>query len=144
MFFRIQLEAMDKRHLQPPLVILEIDPAIMGARPFYFTDGNAAARKTRFFSKLEDIDQYPWKEVNRDRWSGLFWSAEKRIEMKRKKAAEVLIQTHLPIVFIRAIHLASQEDWKRLPFKRLGSLKDRCCVSPRLFFKDLFRTRKGA
>lgn len=66
-----------------------------------FTDGNAAAAITRFFTDLKDIDQIDWVSIETEDFrDDNVDGDEDRI---RKKHAEFLVKGYVPIQQVRAI-----------------------------------------
>ena len=62
---------------------LVITPSVLEHQGTLFTDGNAAARGTRFFSRVEDLSQLDWRVIRTPNCYTPEW--------KRRKAAEVLL-----------------------------------------------------
>jgi hypothetical protein len=56
-----------------------------------FTDGNASMGDTRFFSDENDLDH-----IDRDALCALWWNGDANEELRRRKAAEVLVWKHVP------------------------------------------------
>ena len=54
-----------------------------------FTDGNAADGETTFYKELKDLEKLDWSEILKR--NGCYTS-----ELKRVKAAEVLVPSHIP------------------------------------------------
>lgn len=66
---------------------------------FCFTDGHAKDRMTAFFNNLVDLDKVDWTAVEEQYW----YSTEDKPDRMRRKQAEFLIKTHVPISCISGI-----------------------------------------
>ncbi len=85
-----------RKYMQNNIVILGIDPIVLGNENTIFTDGNAAANKTTFYKEIDDLKKLNWKCVNADYWSEF-------TDGKRIRCAEVLVPEKLPISMITSV-----------------------------------------
>ena len=62
--------------------------------PFYFTDGHAVDALSDFYTQkdIERIDDI----IDKKAIKAKYWNAEQGLDLKRRKEAEFLIDTHLP------------------------------------------------
>ncbi len=74
---------------QKELVLIQVDPDILMQANTYFTDGNAASTKTKFYNDIKDIDRLNWNIIIDSSWNHpdeVIHSENKRI-----RCAEVLV-----------------------------------------------------
>lgn len=74
-----------RREIQEDIVILGLDPQILHEPNILFTDGNAAAIETCFYSDIQMLGQLPWKSIRARYWNDNVENG------KRIKCAEVLV-----------------------------------------------------
>ena len=72
-----------------------------------FTDGNAAAYITDFYNNVVDIDELDWRSIHATEWTDNNSDGDQ--DRMRKKHSEFLIKDHVPINFIRAIIVLTEE-----------------------------------
>lgn len=86
-----------------PIVVLRIDPSVLGLPNAIIADGNAAADYTRFFPSPQGLANLDEEQVYA-RW----WTDIDRIayfEKKRKRCAEVLIPQRIEVEFITGAYV---------------------------------------
>ena len=69
---------------QSELAVLYLTSALMRRPGVVFTDGNAAADATTFFTRIEDLDKLDWECIRADYWTEFH-------DGKRTRCAEVLV-----------------------------------------------------
>jgi hypothetical protein len=72
-----------------------------------FTDGNAAKRISMFYNDAADLDNLDWHSIRTTDFRDNNTDGDP--DRKRKKHAEFLVRTHLPIEFIQKIIVYNQE-----------------------------------
>jgi hypothetical protein len=85
---------------QDDIVILGIDSQILLEKNVIFSDGNAAARETRFYRGVEMLNQLPWDVIRAQYWT-VFEDG------KRMKCAEILVYPTVAPNRIKAIFCRS-------------------------------------
>ena len=90
-----------QRREQRDIVFLctHIDIVTKACSEFCFTDGHAKDRMTAFFNNLVDLDKVDWTVVEEQYW----YSAEDKPDRMRRKQAEFLVKTHVPISCLSGI-----------------------------------------
>jgi hypothetical protein len=77
-----------------------------------FTDGNAAKQITRFFCDLKHLDHLDWRSINTtDFKDGNADGDEDRV---RKKHAEFLVRSHVPVNLLRKIVVKTTNTQKQV------------------------------
>ena len=111
------------------IVMLCFAPQDMFALGAIFTDGNAAALKTRFFSAPDDLDKLDYAAL-----FGINWLL--RPEGKRKRCAEVLVPTPLEPGSILSVvcRTPARAAQVRSMLTSLPSLRTGTKVDPELYF----------
>jgi hypothetical protein len=66
---------------------------------FCFTDGHAWDSLSRFYDAPSDIDKIDWQIVKEKNWA----NTDEDIDRKRRKQAEVLVKTEVPVAALEAI-----------------------------------------
>lgn len=66
---------------------------------YCFTDGHAKDRLTAFFNNLEDLDKVDWTVVDLPFWT----SSEEYPDRMRRKQAEFLVKTYVPLSCLSGI-----------------------------------------
>lgn len=72
-----------------------------------FTDGNAAKYITDFYNNTEDIDKLDWRSIHSTEWTDN--NSDGDHDRMRKKHSEFLIKDHVPIEFVKAIVVLTEE-----------------------------------
>jgi len=83
-------------NLQNDLVILAIDRKLLYQRNIIFTNGNAAAGATSFFSDPNDLTNLNWSCINAEYWNDIS-------DGKRIKCSEILVFPSIPTTAIRKV-----------------------------------------
>lgn len=96
-----------KRNTQDELCLIEISLSVLLEENFIFSDGNAAARNTRFYHSSNDLEHLPWGVLNASYWNDF-------ADDKRKRCAEVLIYPSIESRYIKKIHCYSDFTLKKL------------------------------
>ncbi len=91
-----------RRAMQNELCLIEISLAALLDHEFIFTDGNAAAKETKFYKSVCDLSRMPWDVLHSDYWSAY-------PDGKRKKCAEILIHPSIGPRHIKTIRCFSDE-----------------------------------
>jgi len=86
-----------RREIQNNLVVLAIDRILIYHETSLFTDGNAAAKNTKFFNDLHELKTLNWKCINAKYWTDC-------LDGKRIKMAEVLIVDIVEPKYIKKIY----------------------------------------
>lgn len=81
---------------QRDLVVLKVNKKVMLLPGTLYTDGNAAATATRYFTSLSDLQKIDWDCLNAKYWSNY-------PDGKRKRCAEVLIPHSISTKYITEI-----------------------------------------
>jgi hypothetical protein len=91
-----------RRDVQESVVILGVAPRLLLAPGAYFTDGNAAARETRFYRGAEALGKLPWNVLHAHFWSPF-------PDGKRRRCAEALVPGRVPVGEILKVFCHSEE-----------------------------------
>lgn len=91
-----------RRDVQESIVILGVAPRVLLDPGTLFTDGNAAARETRFYRGTANLDRLPWNVLHAH-----YWSPFK--DGKRQRCAEVLVYRQTPLQEILKVFCATEE-----------------------------------
>ncbi len=91
---------------QDPLVYLvsTVEKVSEAALSFAFTDGNAAAGITRFFTDLADMKKIDWKLMDQQMWKNTTSDGDRQ----RRRGAEFLVHDRLPLAQVGAIVTRTQ------------------------------------
>lgn len=73
-----------RREIQEDIVILGLDPQLLSEPNIVFTNGNAAASGTIFYTVISMLDHLPWNLIRARSWTDIE-------DGKRIKCAEVLV-----------------------------------------------------
>lgn len=111
---------------QDNIVILGIEPTILGETNVLFTDGNAASQTTYFYLGFKQLNQLPWRQIKAKYWTNYE-------DGKRIKCAEVLVYPRVRIDQINSIFCYSKKHWKTLTSLTQESLI-KLQVKPILYF----------
>ncbi len=74
-------------------VCTHIETVAQSCPEYCFTDGHAKDRLTAYFNNLADLDKVDWRAVDLTYWS----STEDEPDNMRRKQAEFLVKTHVPL-----------------------------------------------
>ena len=85
-----------RRDQQSEIAVLYVNRSVMLRPGIVFTDGNAAASSTKFYSDLSDLDSLDWKCLDAEYWTQFE-------DGKRKRCAEALIPYHVRFGHVRRI-----------------------------------------
>lgn len=113
-----------KGDLQNTICLIELSLSILSEKSFLFTDGNAAAKITKFYNSVNDLERLPWDVLNAEYWNDFE-------DGKRKRCAEVLVYQNIPPKYIIKIYCNSHET-----LKQLSSLPVQSAISEELFFNN--------
>lgn len=73
-----------RQEIQEDIIILGLDPHLLLEPNIVFTDGNAAASKTIFYTDILALDRFPWDSIMARSWIDIE-------DGRRIKCAEVLV-----------------------------------------------------
>lgn len=76
-----------------------IDRVAQACPEYCFTDGHAKDRLTVYYNQLSDLDKVDWKAVELKYWV----STEDEPDNMRRKQAEFLVKTHVPLSCLSGI-----------------------------------------
>lgn len=107
-----------KRAMQDELCLIEISLSALLGVDFIFTDGNAAARDTKFYSSLEDLKNLPWNVLNSNYWTDFE-------DGKRKRCSEILIYPSISPKHIKKIHCSSDSTLQQVASVGYSATKTR-------------------
>lgn len=96
-----------RRNIQQDLCLIEISLSALSENNFIFTDGNAAARNTHFYSDKNDLGKLPWDVLNSSFWNSF-------PDGKRKRCSEVLIYPKIEQKHIIKLHCCSMTAFIKL------------------------------
>lgn len=96
-----------KRDINRDLCLIEISLSVLYESQFVFTDGNAAAKNTRFFNSSLDVHGLPWDVLKAEYWNDY-------IDGKRKRCAEVLIYPLIKPEYISRVYCCSDDTLRYL------------------------------
>lgn len=74
-------------------VCTHIETVAQSCPEYCFTDGHAKDRLTAYFNNLDDLDKVDWRAVDLTYWT----STEDEPDNMRRKQAEFLVKTHVPL-----------------------------------------------
>jgi len=89
------------------LVIFKIDKKVMLLPGVIFSDGNAAAASTKYYTSLKDLDNLNWDCIN-----GTFWNDY--YDGKRIRCAEVLVPNKISTKHIQEIFVYDSSTYNNL------------------------------
>lgn len=92
------------KELQEHLCLLEVSLAVLSEVQYVLTDGNAAARATKYYHSLDELKHLPWDVLNAAYWTDF-------PDGKRKIGAEVLVYPNVLSKFIMNIHCYSKNTF---------------------------------
>jgi len=96
-----------RKHLQHEICMIEVDLSVLISREYVLSDGNAAARLTKFYKNIEFLDKLPWDVIHTDFWSDID-------DGKRKMCSEVLVYPKVDVKYIKALHCSTKSLLPRL------------------------------
>ncbi len=111
-----------RRDWRDELCLIEISLSVLSKDNFIFTDGNAAAKDTKFYNSLSDLINLPWDVLNASYWNNFE-------DGKRKRCAEVLVYPKIVPEYIKQIHCYSD-----LTLEQLANIDCRITKTKELFF----------
>ena len=100
-----------KKRAQQEIIFLctHIDRVVQVCPEYCFTDGHAKDRLTIFYNNLADLDKVDWAAVGEQYWT----STENKPDRMRKKQAEFLVKSYVPINSLSGI-IVLDEETKRV------------------------------
>jgi hypothetical protein len=111
-----------RRELKDELVFIEVDVLCIMQDGYLISDGNAASRKTKFYSSIDSLDKLPWTVLDADYWN-------EHYDGKRKRSAEVLVPKKVSPQYFKALHCHGTAVHDKLSFQGIHSE-----LSENLFF----------
>jgi len=90
------------KEYQNDIVILAFSRNLLFEESTIFTDGNAAANKTKYYKKIEDLGKLNWKCLHANNWIDFE-------DGKREKMAEILIPQKVSIQYLEKIYCYDSE-----------------------------------
>ena len=103
-------------------------------RPFYYTDGNASTKTSRFYKGLKSIKKNIDLNIIKKNWEDIQLKSEpedEKDDLKRKHQSEFLIHKMVPIEDIHHIVVCKQEQMQYLLERQV---KIPIYVVPKMFF----------
>lgn len=104
-----------RREIQEDIVILGLDPLLLSEPNIVFTDGNAAASGTNFYTDTSMLDHLPWNSIRARRWTDIE-------DGKRIKCAEVLIHPQIEPSRIQVVFCYSSKHRETIIAAKQGTL----------------------
>ena len=104
--------------------------------PFYYTDGNASTKTSRFYKGLKSIKKNIDLNIINKNWEDIQLKSEpedEKDELKRKHQSEFLIHKMVPIEDIHHIVVCKQEQMQYLLERQV---KIPIYVVPKMFFEN--------
>lgn len=92
-----------RKEIQDQICLIEVSIDVLRNstdRAVVFTDGNAAADLTGFYSRLTDLKLLPWDVLCADYWTDF-------ADGKRKRCAEVLVHPSVGPAYLGSVHCCS-------------------------------------
>jgi hypothetical protein len=89
-------------NIQNDIIILAIDRNLLYQTNTVFTNGNAAAGATSFYSNPDDLTNLNWACINAEYWNDI-------VDGKRIKCSEVLVYPSIPTTAIKKIFCNNQQ-----------------------------------
>jgi hypothetical protein len=111
-----------RREIQHELCLIEISLSVLSECDFLFTDGNAAARNTKFYNTTDNLDKLPFDVLNASYWNEF-------PDGKRKRSSEVLVYPLIEPKHIIKLHCCSTSTLQYLSQFRIPVK-----ISEELFF----------
>ena len=110
--------------------VLRLDDIIESDLECFFTNGHALSALTDYFEKdsLKDID----KIINYDDVYARYWNSDLDLDLKRRKEAELLIKSDIPVKYIRGYVVYN--DKAKAFLLRHGIAEEMIKVSPNYYF----------
>lgn len=91
-----------RREIQEDIVILGLDPHLLSDPNIIFTNGNAAASGTTYYTGISMLEHLPWKSIRERSWTDIE-------DGKRIKCAEVLVYPRIDPSRILVVFCYSQK-----------------------------------
>lgn len=104
-----------RREIQEDIVILGIDPQLLSEPNIIFTNGNAAASGTIFYTGTSMLDHLPWNSIRARNWTDLE-------DGKRIKCAEVLVYPNIEPSRIQVLFCYSNKNREKIIAAKQGTL----------------------
>lgn len=104
-----------RREIQEDIVILGLDPRLLLEPSIVFTDGNAAAGGTSFYTDILDLEHLPWDSIRSRSWTDIE-------DGKRIKCAEVLVHRRIGPSCIQVIFCYSHKHRETIITAKQGTL----------------------
>jgi hypothetical protein len=117
-----------RRNIQNDIIILAIDRNLLYKPNTVFTDGNAAADATSFYSNPDDLKSLNWACINANYWNGI-------VDGKRIRCSEVLVYPSIPTTAIKKIFCNNRQTKQFVE----SSLTNRTAISVEIKSNLYFR-----
>jgi len=104
-----------RREIQEDIVILGLDPRLLSEPNIIFTDGNAAASETFFYTGISRLGQLPWNSIRARSWTDIE-------DGKRIKCAEVLVHSRIEPSRIQVVFCYSDKHRETIITAKQGTL----------------------
>lgn len=116
-----------KQKRKEDLALLRINPHILLEDNVCYSDGNAAARATRFYNNLSEFNLLNWEVIRNEYWTNY-------PDGKRIKCAEVLVKEKVALEYITNIYVYSENALDHILPNFPNHLGIRSSVNARLYF----------
>lgn len=110
--------------------VIRLDDLVNDGIDCIFTDGHALSVLTSFYTK-DELSQIDRIVRYNDVYSSQ-WNSEEDIDLKRRKEAELLIKSDLPVQYIRGYVVYNDNAKQKLI--ELGINNDKIVISPGYYF----------
>jgi ssDNA thymidine ADP-ribosyltransferase, DarT len=104
-----------RREIQEDIIILGLDPRLLSEPDIIFTDGNAAASETFFYTGISMLKQLPWNSIRARSWTDIE-------DGKRIKCAEVLVHSRIEPNRIQVVFCYSDKHRETIIIAKQGTL----------------------
>jgi hypothetical protein len=91
-----------RREIQEDIVILGLDPHLLSEPNIIFTNGNAAASGTIYYTGISMLENLPWNSIRARNWTDIEGG-------KRIKCAELLVYPRIEPSLIQVVFCYSQK-----------------------------------
>lgn len=110
--------------------IIRLDDIINSSKDCIFTNGHALSALTKYYKKeqLAQIDKF----VNYDDVYSSHWNSETDLDLKRRKEAELLVNSDLEPYFVRGYVVYNEVAKQRL--ESFGIAENRILINPNYYF----------
>jgi hypothetical protein len=115
-----------RKDWQDKIIILGVDRNLLLEPGAIYTDGNAAASETNFYSGAANLDSLQWDIIQADYWNDY-------PDGKRIKCAEVLIYPRVEARHIHRIYCSTPEQYHRVVAHK-GFRREIVAIRKSLFF----------